>query len=368
MNQAILDDIRTEFFKLVETNRNGYHISLIKAYEWLELEYNDKIRNHLTARTLKSEEYAFIESKSEEDLKAHYIIRKDGKKHIPWFSDDGFKMLCMISKSSKSKYVITHFIQCEKDYLRALKQSKEENEKELKELREKVNNFESRLLKIADERDSLLVKTHFYREDNTRLRKLEDQVATKEDFALEGTPEHKLVLLIKEKFFQKTPIYIVNPDYVNAKYVAKRKQRKRASDKKENEEEDLLNSDDEDVQTKEQCDLSLEDAIFNYGLLEYEVPYNEVFPGDLAMYSDMDFYYYIPGFKSKAERKPEIYQYVGEIEVLDRNHLTAIRNYYETRKSCITKVKSTYKTNYDNLTSVIYDKISADLFNAAHQK
>jgi prophage antirepressor-like protein len=226
--------------------------------------------------------------------------------------------------------------------------------------------------KLSDERDSLLVKTHFYREENNRLATLEQQVATVEDYALEGTPEHKLVLLLKKKFFQKTPLYIINPDYVNLKYVIKRKLRTRkAVERKENSDEEFLEQfaepqEPRELQEVKEDELSLEDAIFRYNLLEYELPYNEVYSQDLRNYSDMDFYYYIPAFKSKAERNPEIFHYVGDIEVLDKTHLNAIRNYFNTRKTCVTKVKYAYKTNYENIVSVLRDQVSAELFNLTH--
>ncbi len=327
MNQVILDEIRTYFFKLSKNNRTGFHISLYKAYEWLELDLTEDIKQKLLKRYLRSEDYAFIEAKSEEDANTHFIIRKDGKKHIPWFSSEGFKMLCLISKSVKSKYIIAHFIQCEKDYLRALKQTKEENEAELQILREKVNNFDSRLVKITNERDNLIVKNHFYRENNSRFKSIEYHTSTKEDFAMDGTPEHKLVCLMKKKFFYKTPIYLVNPDFVNDKYVLKSKRQRQYNkfEKKIKDElfDELVSPDEKDKILTE----SLEGEIDKFEPLQYEILYNEIFPGDLLQYSDMEFYFYIPSFKSKVEKKPEVYQFVGEIQVLNKEHLSYVKNY-----------------------------------------
>ncbi len=358
MDQSILNDIRTEFFKLAESNRDGFHISLIKAYEWLELDLTEDIKQKLLKRYLRSEDYAFIEAKSEEDINAHFIIRKDGKKHIPWFSDNGFKMLCLISKSSKSKYIIAHFIQCEKDYLRALRQTNEENTKELMALRERVDNFDSRLMKIADERDNLLVRNHFYREDNARLRTIEDCTSTKEAFAMDGTPEYKLVCLMKKKFFHKTPIYIVNPDYLNAKYVVKPKRRKSEKKTHENSVEDLVSPDEKEELSSE----ALEEAIYEYDLLQYEIPYNELFPGDLEQYPDMEFYFHLPSFKSKAEKKPEVYQYIGDIQVLNKEHLSAVKKSFSEDRDSATKMKHVYRITYADLTSALNDHISEKLF------
>ncbi len=357
MNPAILEEIRTEFFKLAESNREGYHISLIKAYDWLELDLTEDIKQKLLKRYLRNEDYAFIEAKSEDDTNAHFIIRKDGKKHIPWFSDDGFKMLCFVCKSVKSKYIIAHFMQCEKDYLRAVKQTEKENAEELQILREKINGFDSKLMKIANERDDLLVRNHSYREANTRLRAIELHTSTKEAFAIDGTPEHKHYCLLVNMFFHKTPVYIVNADYVNAKYMIKPKRRRSEKKSRENSHEDLVSPDEKE----EPEDLA--DVVEQYDLLEYEIPYNEIFPGDLEHYSGLEFYIHLPSFKSKAEKKPEIYQYVGDIQVLNKEHLNSVKAYLSVEDVYVTKMKHVYRISYEALISTINDHISEKLFN-----
>jgi hypothetical protein len=212
--------------------------------------------------------------------------------------------------------------------------------------------------KLADERDTLLVRNHYYREDNARLRTIEDCTSTKEAFAIDGTPEYKIVCLMKNKFFHKTPIYIVNPDYVNAKYSAKPKRRKSEKKPRDDSADELVSFDEKEETTTE----SLEDVIDQYDLLQYEIPYNEIFPGDLAQYPDMEFYIHLPSFRSKAEKKPEVYQYVGDIQVLNKEHLLAVKAYYDTDKFHTTKMKHVYRTTYADLMSILDDHISANLF------
>jgi hypothetical protein len=212
--------------------------------------------------------------------------------------------------------------------------------------------------KLADERDTLLVRNHYYREDNARLRTIEDCTSTKEAFAIDGTPEYKIVCLMKNKFFHKTPIYIVNPDYVNAKYSAKPKRRKSEKKPRDDSADELVSFDEKEETTTE----SLEDVIDQYDLLQYEIPYNEIFPGDLAQYPDMEFYIHLPSFRSKAEKKQEVYQYVGDIQVLNKEHLSAIKAYYDTDKFHTTKMKHVYRTTYADLMSILDDHISANLF------
>jgi len=154
-DNKILEEIRIEFFKLAETQINGYYISLIKTYEWLCLNLTDDTKKKIFQRILRSDDYSFIEAKDENDTTGHFIVRKDGEKTLPWFSTEGFKMFCLISKSPKSKYILSHFIQCEKDYLRVLRQTEIENKTEINNLKEKIIKYESSIIKLSYERDDL---------------------------------------------------------------------------------------------------------------------------------------------------------------------------------------------------------------------
>lgn len=352
----IADKYDSSFKNITVYGTNEYPLFILKDIRSIldiprqTLEYNiKKYRSHEILKNCKVQlkikrgDTTYIQNR--DDV---IMLTKFGIYHAMFISD---KPIAQIFQDFV--YIVLHKLEMEK--MVKLEDAKKELNKSIE--------------KLADERDSLLVKTHFYREENNRLATLEQQVATVENYTIEGTPENKLVLLLKKKFFQKTPIYIVNPDYVNAKYVIKRKPRtKKVTEKKENSDDVLIEQleqfeEPQEQQSTKDGDFTLEDAIFRYNLLEYQVPYNEVFAQDLRNYADMDFYYYIPAFRSKTERKPEIFQHVGDIEVLDRTHLNAVRDYFDNRKTSITKLKNAYKTNYENIMSVLNDKVSVDLFN-----
>jgi len=173
----------------------------------------------------------------------------------------------------------------------------------------------------------------------------------------------------------ETPIYIVNPEHVYSKYInlktASKKNHKnnetKSSIRKEiNLFEDELMSDLNLVEKKrlvrKKESIPLKEAIDKFNLLEYPMPYDQIYEMDIQTYREMELYFYIPAFKSTIEKKPELFRYAGTINVYDRNHLISIRNYYNSRKTCRTFLKNIYKTNYENIQYVALEQISNKLF------
>ena len=156
-NEQIYQEIRILFLRLAykEDEKDLFPVRFEEAYKFLRLEVSDTAKANLIKRYLNDEKHCFIRAENEQDKCAHFIIRLDGRKKIPWFSYEGFKMLCLVShRSPMSKYILKHFIQMEKDYLRVLQQSEHENKKEFETLLYKFDRQERELAseKKANER------------------------------------------------------------------------------------------------------------------------------------------------------------------------------------------------------------------------
>jgi hypothetical protein len=155
--ENIKEDIKTEFLAITEKNRNGFFISLPRALKWLRIEYKDTkhFRDNFKRRILDSNNYYFREATSDIDYDADYIYKNnldgDIRIKIPWFSDKGFKELCMImSKSPKAKLIRKYYLDLEYDYIKLLKL--EVNEIKI------VQENTLKKLKIKQEEYSLLQK------------------------------------------------------------------------------------------------------------------------------------------------------------------------------------------------------------------
>lgn len=126
-------DIRLEFLAMSKSNRKGFFISLEKAYYWLHIKYNNtaEFRSNFKKRILNDENNYFIEAKHEGDYAAHYIYRinpDSGNTRIkyPWFSDEGFKLLCMISRAPKATLIRQYYLELEKEYIASLEMERDE--------------------------------------------------------------------------------------------------------------------------------------------------------------------------------------------------------------------------------------------------
>jgi hypothetical protein len=181
--QKIKEDIKIEFLAIAQKNRKGFFISLPRALEWLRIEYTDNryFRDNFKRRILDSDNYYFQCATSETDYDADYIYKNnedgDTRIKIPWFSDKGFKELCMImNKSPKAKLIRKYYLDLENEYVKMLKMEINEiklvQDKTLKQL--KLKQEESEILQkkninIEQSYERLNDKVLKYYTDNIRL-------------------------------------------------------------------------------------------------------------------------------------------------------------------------------------------------------
>lgn len=329
-------DIRTEFFKLAEDTANGYIISLYKIYEWLELELTDDIRYKLTQRCLKGDN-GFIKAENEDDLNGHFIIRKDGKKSIPWFSCDGFKMITLLVKSDKAKYILRHFIQCEKDYLRALRQSKEENDKELENLREKCTKFDSILTKVVDERNELEFQANILRRENKKYHDIDRLMSDEDNYSASVFPDKIIAEFCVDHHWKKVCLYVVDPAYVNKSTVKKTKKIKRIKD---------------DINDSSESCSDDETGFIQPEKIFPEISLDELTEHDIkSIYSAEEFYFTLKS-KEVKENNNEKYKKVCDISVIDKKHMDYIKDWFVGQEDSRTRFKNIFIASYDNIQSV----------------
>ena len=128
----IKKDIYVEFLSKAAKGQKGYNISLKDVLEWISIDEYPYTESY---QFMKEFDKTYLKSKfvrnmigtrflialGEEDCDADYIYRKNANGlKIPYFSDRGFKKLCLTLKSTKSNLVIEYFLELEKEYLNSL--------------------------------------------------------------------------------------------------------------------------------------------------------------------------------------------------------------------------------------------------------
>ncbi len=151
-------------------NKVTYGISLKKAYEWLELKLSEDIKQTVLNEYLRNEDYNFIEAEGVHHNTAHFIIKKTPLDSSLWFSIEGFKMFCVVSRSPKAQDIMRHIDECERNYEKNLKESVEKTAKEIRDLKNRKKNTVGKIIKISYERDELLISSDFYKKENDKLK------------------------------------------------------------------------------------------------------------------------------------------------------------------------------------------------------
>jgi cell division septum initiation protein DivIVA len=375
-DKAEIEKIRLEFLGLIEENNIGYFISLERVYNWLEnpdvyTKYNNdsKFRENFNARYLRGEEYMLEKASNENDLTKDYIMRKNGNKSFPWFSTEGFKTFCMtLKKEKKSYYVRRYFIQIEKDYLRVLKQSSEETQKELDKLKEDIKKSDSQLLSIKQKLYNAEDRADHYLEKNIildmklqRTKNLETILDDKDDFNSCGNPEYKYLKYLEKLHMKPINLYIINP-----KHMIKQKAKKvikalnKSANGSDSDFEDFdKNNDNEEIKSDSETNW------YDNEILDYEKPFNEYDLNDMQYEDEFPvLYYYIGGLTEKAEKPKDTYHKFATIYVKDKFHLKEIKDRLEKKDSYNnefmykTDRKWIYKVDYNTIKSIGMEYIS----------
>lgn len=380
--ETVIESIRVEFLGLVRKNNSGYFISLQKVYEYLENPevaekylLEESSRRNFRKRFLRNEKYLLSEAQNEDDLGKEYIMRKIDNISFPWFSTEGFKLFCMVSNETKSHFVRKYFIQIERDYLRALEQSDEENTSEITNLKRSIEKSDSLLLKLNDRCDEYLEETLMLRQKLRSTERLAVILEDNEDFATVGNPEYKMYLYIMESYMKKVPLYIVNADYAVSKPLVKKiipnkttnKTANKTTNKTKKSEEFKFpdSSDDElvDSQVVESGGLQQPMNHYNDELLNYE--YDQFnFMRDIKRDHNSGedsptLYYYIAGWTEKKEKKSDNYYKIADLYVKDKEHLASIKDMLDDESHLIdnkyiykTARKWIYKTDYNTINTI----------------
>jgi hypothetical protein len=231
---AIKNDIRTEFLLMSKSRRKGFFISLEKALYWLRINYvnNADFRSNFKKRILQADNHFFIEAKDEDDYSAHFIYRNNdnGDKRIkmPWFSDDGFKLLCMVSRSPKAALVRSYYLELEKEYIATLEMERDEFEKKQKHDLYALTSLQSKIEQLnkdniskqraLDQRDRQIID--YYRQSEylsyriLQLREVERAL----NITFDDIPDPTNIMrldLYEKKYGKPAYIYLVSDKWIN---------------------------------------------------------------------------------------------------------------------------------------------------------
>ena len=404
----IIERIKTEFLYLVEKRREGYFITLEQIYNWLgnpeiyEKYRNDfDFRNNFNKNKLK-ENSGLVAAENEDDLSAHYIMRREGKKLFPIFSIDGLKTFYMLSKEPRARFVRMYYIQLEKDYMALINKTAEEAEQEKIALYKQFDELKKELKdtkwendqnnKHLDEKTKEINKLLYDKVyTDAKLKTFGNMAAvlnTDNDFGDNERPEGKELIYLRERFGKKINIYIVRPDYVekSKKPSSKKKEKKfdrvvypyesdyeeylaykeattaKASKAKKEPKANKLPKEPKAEKQKKAKESEPDDKI-DRDTLEYSKPFDEYINYQIQVsdyYRQEEVLYFAIGSYSEAKLKSEeTYNHVGHIYVVDKEHYTEIKHVLDTDMmhgmyTYKTVKNGIYKINYSGIMDIRY--------------
>lgn len=347
----ILKEIKIEFLYLADNNDGTYIISLEKALKWIDMEYEwirysteSDYRKNYNSRKLRGETLLLKEN---EDYEWRKYEGDPSIKRLPWFSVDGFKCFCMLQKTDKSYAVRKHFIEMEREYLKALKSREEENKQELLNLYSEFNDYKNSNNLLTCQNNQIAQQNLKYKQEILELRKITDFVKSRDAFACEGTPQYKMFSLVREKYMHKIELFTVNPTVLKSQSEKKQPVKKKQTKK----DIELSSSDEENVELR------------NFEVIEPNIAYDEVDTYTISTYMDEELYFHLPVFKSKAKLDPAKYHHFGPIYVLDKDHLESLRIILESQY--FTNMKNIYFISFQALEAILYEAGSDRLFDTA---
>jgi phage anti-repressor protein len=376
IDKNIQNLIKIEFQKLLENADDGYIISLESLCEWLECyelyeKYisDAKYRENLNAKTLRVKLY---ETNDENDITYDFIMRKSGNINIPWFSVDGFKQFCMFSKNAKSILVRRYYIKMEKDYRRALRQSKVENKKELEKLEKDIkiskNSTDNKQVKLEvwqKENDKLLLEVNHLNIINKKAKRIAPIIYDKDNFNAIGKADMKELMMLRKKHMKEVSVYIVNSEVFNKKVTKSDKKPKSTKSDKSNKK--MLGgvfSDSDSSDENKESSSSRKNIPSNIKIIElsacriadeYTKNFDEYTFDDIKeVYDPLKLYYCIGGINS-VEKNMDNYYKICTIYVLDKEHLKDIKD--ELNDDEIKNGEYKFKTSKKDIYVMSYDQL-----------
>jgi hypothetical protein len=341
---------------------------LIKTYEWLEIEYTDKKKEHLIKRILRNSEYAFLEADTEECLNSHYIIRKEGRKDMPWFSDDGFKMLCCLLPSPKSKYILQYFIHIEKEYWRVLNQSFEETQLELEKITTKLEKTKSILLNTENENEKYVGICTDQKIKLNNYAFLNEIMDNREFFTMSGNIDYQNYRYFQETYMVKLPIYVVDTKHIANWFNNNEKNNLKKRRKPKVVELEFTDDDECDVEQEELQDYDV--VREKYELLEYSQPFNYYTLHDLQNNDEVLYMYLelLANAKQNKERTTKYLHKAGYIYILDNDHLRDVKKMLNADEMNYSPVKNIYKTTYSTIMDNAKTSLNKRLYKLAKKE
>jgi hypothetical protein len=314
-----------DFLGLLESGEPGYFISLETAFNWIgEPESFTKycedanFRKNFIKRNLRNEKISLIEAESEDDITKDFIMRQNSKKNkmeFPWFSIEGFKLLCM-TVGEKSYLVRKYFIQIEADYYRVLRQDSEVTKQELQTLRIKLDSHTNGVLALQNKADRLELENANLAIVNEAYSDIKNLIKTGYSFAYEAGSDNIIYDFLKKKHMQALPVFVIDDRIVQDKYRKKVKN--------------------EDSADYPEC-------------LSYEVPFDTLY-SHVNMGTDIqdtEFYFYLPtpstkGYKKHGDPK---FCHVGKVDIYSSDHFRKLKAKIEARPDALTPTKGIFRSS-----------------------
>jgi hypothetical protein len=375
----IKEDIKIIFLAMTHKKRQGFFISLPTALNWLRLTYKDTkhFRRHFKEKYLLNENYYFKEATSEEDYNAHYIYRNnfsgDIRIKIPWFSDKGFKKLCMvIEKTPCAELVREYYIELEEDYINTLKlnneQLKEKHDNLIKQFK-KVDSecillqSSNEILEIEVEKNNSTInwqssKILKYYEQNVILSKQLERLKVLENlFKNNSEPDFNngniLLELYQKSYGKPYYLYVISDKWVLQNLQSEYNSRCKKS-KKINEDEILKDT----LEPITNLDIFRE----KYDLLKYDIEDFDFESSITLLFQEdneieREFYFYVSKYKTMDNKYSKLLQvlyFYNDLHYqsfLERMKEQIINNIDIKNKI----IKDTYKTFYNDIIGAYKD-------------
>jgi prophage antirepressor-like protein len=201
-----------------------------------------------------------------------------------------------------------------------------------------------------------------------------DIMQDREMFAMTGNQDYKILQLMYEMHATKTPIYIVNPEYVIEKYISidqKKKNKNESTTKiskkkclKEKKSDDkIFSSDEEDniininqlnsTNKLENIDPNyLQELYQKYNILEYDHDWRYCNIQELEDELDNNYYFALHTFKSQSKKNPKHYRKIADIWIIDNKHYNLIIEQFNNYPYSHSSVKKVFNIGWNNIKDI----------------
>lgn len=304
------------------------------------------------------------------NCKAQLVDVRDGKPHINNRSD--VSMLTKFGLYNALSISNTEIAYKFKEFVHIVLHTLEtEGEVKLNDALEKLElenkkqklRIEEQKIKIDYQKDVINFK------DNQNANLHEYKAIAYDKEGLNGTKEKNIIIgYFQENYMTRTPLWIVNPNYMIEKYID---QEKKSSDNKNESKEEKEQKKIKKVRNDSAVEgLRYEgyQIIFNKNKVDFDVT-NLMRDNNLPEYQDdkdwndynvtdiqnipYDLYFNIQTFKSNTIKNSNNYHKLQDIFILDENHYDTIMARITKEDDFKTPVKKVFKIDYDSIKDIV---------------